>query len=197
MIVVVFYDPMETITPLQPFRTVGDWKCLMNGDTPKPGPYCTVSGIAYDKTGHFPILWRSNKVRSAKEAWSLPSGLHETGFTVFQQFGIELHEELGLNPVISTGQLVGMYENIACIDGYHWVINVQLMEVDDVNVLVNKEPDKHPKIEMAHISNLTQDEWWDQHAVWTPGLREFLYPARSWLQASITKKLTEKLPCGS
>lgn len=184
---------METITPLQPFRAIGDWKCLFkDNNTPKPGPYCTVSGIAYDKSGVFPILWRSNKVRSAKEAWSLPSGLHETGFTVFEQFGIELHEELCLEPMIETGKLVGLYENIACIDGYHWVINVQLMEVADVGALVNKEPDKHPEIQMAHISYLTQDEWWEKHAKWTPGLKEFLYPARFKIQTAVTKALTDK-----
>lgn len=176
---------METLTPLEPFRAVGAWKTLMKGEVPKPGPYYTVSGFAYDKTGRFPILWRSNKVRSAKEAWSIPSGLHETGFTRFQQFGIELHEELGLNPYIHTGIDVGTYENIACIDGYHWVIGVQLMEVENVDALVNREPDKHPRIEMVNYLELTNEKFWSEHHTWTPCLKEFIFTWRHDIQRAI------------
>jgi ADP-ribose pyrophosphatase YjhB (NUDIX family) len=187
---------MKQLTARQPFNP--PWKYLETERLnlgpgiarvcdPKPGPYCTVSGLAYDRTGHFPIIWRSDLVRSAKLAWSIPSGLHEVGFTVFEQFGIELHEELGLEPLIETGVLVGQYENIAQVDGYHWVINVQLMEVETLDNMTNKEPDKHPKIEKIHCSLLAEDKFWEGHGAWTPGLREFLYPIRFRLRDTITR----------
>jgi ADP-ribose pyrophosphatase YjhB (NUDIX family) len=147
-----------------------NWKKF---DVPKP--YVTVSGLALDCKGRFILMHRSAKVRSARDCWSLPSGLHECGKTMQEQFGEELKEELNLTPIITKNAMIGHYENIRpdglMHAGWHWVIFVMLMRVESLDPLVNKEPDKHDQIE---IVNIRQD--WITGRTWAPKLREFLVP---------------------
>lgn len=144
----------------------------------EPKPYVSVSGFAYDSTGRFPILWRSDKVRSAKNCWSLPSGLHEVGLTFQEQFATELKEELGLEPILSTGKILGVYENIAVVDNWHWCIAVLAMRVETLDTLVNKEPDKHSKIDFLTVFDLQYPLRKIYSMTWGPHLKEAILAHR-------------------
>lgn len=155
----------DTIEKIQPAGEA--WK-FRN----EPSPQVTVQGFAVDPQGRFPILFRNDKVRSAKNCWSLPSGLHEAGLNVFQQFAIELEEELGLEAInLERSKVLGMYENIAAVDSWHWVIIMVAVPVASLTPMTNKEPDKHSKLEIL-------TPWtWDETKIarqWGPGLGEWL-----------------------
>lgn len=145
----------------------GKWKSFA-----EPRPYVTVSGFAYDDAGQFPILYRSDKVRSAKNCWALPSGLHEVSLALEEQFGAELQEELGLEPVTGKGDIVGVYENIATVDSWHWVIVVMTMRVKTLDTIINKEPDRHTVIKNMPIESLMGEEILILN--WAPALKEAL-----------------------
>lgn len=162
-------------------QSVG-WKQLDGG----PRPYVTVSGIAYDSEGNFPLLYRSSAVRSAKECWSLPSGLHEIGLDVHAQFSIELAEELSLKTVDGTSELVGVYENIARIDGFHWVILLMTVKVETLSTLANKEPEKHSMIDIVPFTRLTHDPCLGKTS-WAPGLESALRTYHLDLHRSIVR----------
>lgn len=161
---------MSFILP-KPLNPDAAWKRF---DEPKP--YVSVSGFALDKHGFFPIMYRSDKCRSAKNCFSLPSGLHEIGLTLEQQFGIELYEELNLAPKIDTCEVLGTYENISTADGYHWVLTVMAIMVESLDSLLNKEPDKHPEIRKIHVSQLTDS--YIESLQWGPNLKQALYANR-------------------
>lgn len=159
---------MDHLTPIVPANG-GVWKMF---DAPRP--YNTVSGIAFDAEGRFPLLYRSDKVRSAKNAWSIPSGLAEIGFTSQQQFAIELAEELKLDVLDVTKTTIhGLYENIACNrpneDNWHWVISVLSVQVATLDTLINKEPHKHSEIRIVSAVDFDPGQ-----LVWTPGLGEWM-----------------------
>lgn len=123
-------------------------------------PHVSVSCFAVDHNGNFPVLWRSDKVRSAKNCWSIPSGLHEPGYTAPNQMCIELEEELGLKPMASTARFIGVYENIAACDSWHWVILIYAIGVESLDKIINKEPDKHSEIRiMSFDEALNLDPW--------------------------------------
>lgn len=148
-----------------------------------PRPYVTVSGLAMDSRGRHVLLHRSSKVRSARNCWSLPSGLHEVGLSMAEQFGQELREELNLEPIIQRHVFIGLYENIRPdgpnSPGWHWVIAVMAMRVESLQPLVNKEPDKHDQIE---IVSTHQD--WITGREWAPNLGYFLAAHRYQLRNS-------------
>lgn len=150
------------------------WKFLRDAEGQvEPRPYVTTSGLAVDPAGNFPILYRSDKVRSAKNCWSLPSGLHEIGSTLEEQFSTELREELNLevDPSCKTVK-VGVYENIARCDGYHWVIVLLVARVKTLETLVNREPDKHSEIKLVNFNQLNTNEFLE--LTWAPGLGDAL-----------------------
>ena len=137
-----------------------------------PRPYVTTMGICFDQHGNFPVQFRSDKVRSAKNAWSLPCGLHEVGYTLPEQLDIELWEELKLRIHISTAKIVGVYENLALVDGYHWVIVLMTTQLKThLSRLINKEPDKHSKIEIVNYMEAAKV----LNRPWTPGLGEAMH----------------------
>lgn len=157
------------------------WKSLV-----PPTPYVTVSGFAIGADGRFPILYRGPNVRSARCAWSLPSGLHVNGTPAVDHLYQELDEELGLSadPEIRRHRLIGAYENISPKDQFHWVILVFVVRVDDPSKFVNREPDKHPDIKLVSLPELIHD--WNpaatespRYAPWAPGLQEFIFDKRS------------------
>lgn len=149
-----------------------------------PKPNVTTSGFAFDETGRFPILFRGPNVRSARNIWSLPSGLHENGFTLAGQFCNELQEECNLTADPATARKIGVYENIApdmpedeSAAQWHWVIHILAVRVKTLETFINKEPDKHPEIKFITVSDLLDSL---QHDTWHPSLRTALlehYPA--------------------
>jgi len=156
-------------------------------------PYTTVSGIAFDSKGNFPLLHRSENVRSARNCWSLPSGLHEVGLTMQEQFSIELREEMGLITVPHTNRVISDYENIRPDGddkpGWHWVIKFMVVRVETLETLINNEPDKHDKIEIVnYLSN-----WWENRQ-WAPKLGEFIFANRDLITNKIEDLLMAKIP---
>jgi ADP-ribose pyrophosphatase YjhB (NUDIX family) len=139
----------------------------------EPRPYVTVSGIAIDDQGRFPLLHRSENVRSARNCWSLPSGLHEVGLTLREQFATELKEEMGLDAIQDKSVVIGAYENIRPDGpdkpGWHWVIFFLVMRVKTLDTLVNTEPEKHDKIDVVNF----RDQW-ASGRIWAPKLEEFI-----------------------
>jgi ADP-ribose pyrophosphatase YjhB (NUDIX family) len=130
-------------------------------------PYVTTSGFAVDEDGRFPILYRGPNVRSARNCWSLPSGLHEIGYTLGQQFEIELAEELNIDGVGQRYIQMFNYENISPADNWHWVINVGVIPVRcKFKDMVNKEPEKHTQLRLVTLTEM--------YAIpmtqWAPGL---------------------------
>lgn len=167
----------------------GNWKLLTDPTgNPRPVPNASVSGFAYDDRGYFPILWRSERVRSAKNCWSLPSGLHEIGLYLSEQFCEELKEELNLTPIEDTVKIVGTYENIALCDAYHWVIQLMTVKVETLSSIINKEPDKHTEFQIVHFSELLKDDMYKM--AWAPNLKEAIYSHRYQIVKAITESLT-------
>lgn len=150
----------------------------------EPRPYVTVSGLAVDIKGRFVLMHRSEKVRSARNCWSLPSGLHEVGLSMAEQFGQELREELNLTPIMAKHAMIGVYENIRPdgihLPGWHWVIAVMAMRVESLDTLVNKEPEKHDIIDIVSVH---QD--WISGKQWAPRLGEFLAFNRATIRQSV------------
>lgn len=114
----------------------------------RPAPHVSLALVAFDETGKFPVVFRSDKVRSVKNSWSLPTGLHEAGLTFGEQGAIELDEELGLTADPQTWRFLTVYENIVPQDDWHWVIVMGSMRVNDMSVLVNREPIKHSEVQL-------------------------------------------------
>ena len=121
-----------------------NWKCC-----PDLLPRPVVQGIPVDKNGSILVMHRSSRVRSAANVWSFPSGLHDIGETRQQCISRELHEEYGLDALACID--IGTYENIAGdapgLEQYHWVISVVGVLVEDVTQALNKEPNKHDRME--------------------------------------------------
>lgn len=149
---------------------IGQWKIRTEYDVAIPAPYVSTSGFAIDADGYFPILYRGPDVRSAKNCWSLPSGLHECGLTLAEQFSVELQEELALETV-KEATILGTYENIAAVDSWHWVIVVLAARVKTLKTMVNKEPHKHTELRKAHWSEIGSSAFLGLD--WAPGLGEF------------------------
>jgi ADP-ribose pyrophosphatase YjhB (NUDIX family) len=148
----------------QPVSPDGGWKT----DLPEPTPFTVVSGFALNANGQFLILHRSDAVRSAKNCWALPSGLHVRGLSKEAQFCNELKEEFDLNPVIESCLDVGSYENIALTDRFHWFIHVMAVYVHNLEDFVNREPDKHDQAKLMTLEDL------EYVGNWAPMLGEFI-----------------------
>ena len=150
-----------------------------------PVPNVTVSGFAVDPEGYFPLIYRGPNVRSAKNCWSLPSGLHECGYTLAQQFAIELQEELNIEADYTKTKIIGVYENIAAVDNWHWVITAMVVPVKTLSTMVNKEPEKHPEIRKVHYTELSDILKLD----WAPSLGPFLNDNYNIIRSAIIDRL--------
>jgi ADP-ribose pyrophosphatase YjhB (NUDIX family) len=102
-----------------------------------------------------------------------------------QQFAVELGEELNLEADPTRGKIIGVYENIAAIDKWHWVIAVFVMPVKTLDTMVNKEPDKHPEMRKVHYTQLTEILDLD----WAPHLGSFIRENASSIRNSIVSLL--------
>lgn len=128
-------------------------------------PRHVIQMIVMDAQDNILFLHRSDKVRSAKNVWSTPSGLHDIGETIEECGKRELYEEYGLEALPQSFELVGQYENIAGDENpphYHWVVSIYIVYVKNVWEAVNKEPDKHDIMLIEDLFNI-QGNWWDEH----------------------------------
>lgn len=140
-------------------------------------PRHVVQMFVHDENGLCLIMHRSNNVRSARNVWSIPSGEQEIGESVYAAIRRELYEEYGLEAKES--DLVFQYENIAGDENpphYHWVISVFVVVVEDVTVAVNREPDKHDKLEFPELFDVLHSLPWKGQHVFHPSLDTRLIP---------------------
>lgn len=117
-----------------------------------------------DKRFRLLLLHRSNNVRSAKNVWSLPTGLHDIGERIEACAARELHEEFGLDALPGHIKFLGQYENIAgdpdpIAEQYHWVITTLGVLVEDASLFVNKEPDKHDEVKLVKVGELAMPDF--------------------------------------
>lgn len=119
-----------------------------------PRPYSSVGGFIVTPSGKFPILHRSNEVRSVKNCWSLPTGNCEVGKLMTDQLITELHEELGLTAVANPIP-IGWYENISQEpdNWWHWIMHIYVLHVHEFTPK-NCEPKKHDQIKMITLDDL-------------------------------------------
>jgi ADP-ribose pyrophosphatase YjhB (NUDIX family) len=136
-------------------------------------PRHVIQMLVIDMEDNILFLHRSNKVRSAKNVWSIPSGEHDIGETVHACACRELQEEYGLTVIDS--HILKQYENIAGDaepPHYHWVISIYKVIVDDVHKAVNKEPDKHDQMLIINADKL-DISFFDTHQ-FHPSLHELI-----------------------
>lgn len=139
-------------------------KCL----TDQVLPHFTASVLFYHpKTRDTVLLWRTDKVRSAKNCLAIPSGLLEHGESFETSLVRELGEELGV-PAEMIGELRfhTLYRNQPG-DGFDWVIGVWSApchpDFDFFTSLNNAEPEKHevivwPLHMVARVARLELDQ---------------------------------------
>ncbi len=137
---------MNTTTEITPIK---DWK-----KTDEAVPRTAVQMICIDRQGGVLLIHRSDQVRSARNCWSFPSGLHDIGETLQQSCARELEEEFGLVAAPESFVQLGVYENIdgdpECKQPWHWVVNTFAVLVD-FTTITNKEPEKHDAFEYAPL----------------------------------------------
>jgi ADP-ribose pyrophosphatase YjhB (NUDIX family) len=139
---------------------------------PDPRPHLTVGALLIDDQDRTLIMHRSNKVRSAKDCWSLPTGLLDHGESIETAIAREVEEELGLR-VKQIGAMTTVGENQPG-DGFHWVLIYRVAYVDDVSRYVNAEPDKHDKIRTMKLSEL-RNAIMKKSLKFSPGLEAPVY----------------------
>lgn len=114
--------------------------------------------FVYDESGKVLVMHRSEKVRSARNVWSIPTGTHEIGESIASCLERELMEEFDLQ--VKHAALLDQYENIAGDEApphYHWVLSVYGVQVEDVTAAANKEPDRHDQMIFVPAADLTPE----------------------------------------
>lgn len=128
-------------------------------------PRFVVQMLPVDKKSNLLLMHRSDKVRSAKNVWSFPSGLQEVGEYWTAAAARELQEEYELE--VQRLRVISVYENIGGDDPsqpqYHWVILLVAALVDDVKAAVNKEPDKHDEMRIITIDEILDVEFTNRY----------------------------------
>jgi ADP-ribose pyrophosphatase YjhB (NUDIX family) len=120
-------------------------------------PRSAMQVIPVTEDGEILTIYRGPAVRSARNVWSFPTGLHDIGETLHQCADRELKEEFNLS-IIGNSELLGTYENIAPEQEsggpqYHWVMTV-LAAVVNKDEFENREPDKHTAYRWVDIRRL-------------------------------------------
>lgn len=101
------------------------------------------------------MMWRGERVRSAKNCLSTPAGLLEHGEPFEDGILRELHEEMAIerdNCFRLEFQTIYRNDNG---DGLDWVIGVWSVAVRDLQLVArNVEPDKHDYLVFMHLDDL-------------------------------------------
>jgi 8-oxo-dGTP pyrophosphatase MutT (NUDIX family) len=128
-------------------------------------PHFSCMSIPYDpETKKIAMMWRGERVRSAKLCLSTPAGLLEHGESFEESIVRELGEEMG----IPASQCMSirfhdLYRNDNG-DGYDWVIGVWSVAVESLaDNLRNMEPDKHDALilvpaDLVHLEEPTLND---------------------------------------
>jgi len=108
-------------------------------------PHVTVAALVLDQSRqHTLMIHRSPHVRSAKNCWSVPTGLLEHGEEIEPALLREVEEEVGL-PGGKVLRPTAVFGNV--VDGYHWVLILRAVVYPRVvDMWRNLEPDKHDRV---------------------------------------------------
>jgi len=123
---------------------------------PAPLPHFTVMAVPYDPiTRMVAMMWRGDRVRSAKNCLSTPAGLLEHGEPFEEGILRELREEMAIerdNCFRLEFQTIYRNDNG---DGLDWVIGVWSVAVRDLQLVArNVETDKHDYLVFMHLDDL-------------------------------------------
>ena len=124
---------------------------------PQALPHFTVMAVPYDPTTRMvAMMWRGDRVRSAKNCLSTPAGLLEHGEPFESGLLRELREEMAIEPEnCFRVEFQTIYRNDNG-DGLDWVIGVWSVAVPNLQVLArNVEPDKHDYLVFMSLDALT------------------------------------------
>lgn len=179
-------------------------------------PRSVVQTFVFDKEGRFLLMHRSNKVRSARNVWSIPSGVQDIGETQEETLVRELKEEFDLVPKAIL--LIGLYDNIAgdtvsycrfcdspshkehtchlletqiyqpAPEQYHWVISLFLVEVDSLLDATNMEPDKHDVLAIIQFDEILHDDFQTKYPM-HPTLTQWLTQHKEILYGTIVRQI--------
>jgi 8-oxo-dGTP pyrophosphatase MutT (NUDIX family) len=119
-------------------------------------PHFTVMAVPYDPiTKMVAMMWRGDRVRSAKNCLSTPAGLLEHGEPFEEGLLRELREEMAIEPDnCFRVEFQTIYRNDNG-DGLDWVIGVWSVAVRDLQLVArNVEPDKHDYLVFMHLDDL-------------------------------------------
>lgn len=156
-------------------------------------PQSAVQVLVIDRPGRLLVMHRSATVRSAPNVWSFPSGLHDIGEMQEDCARRELEEEYGLTDILGITRL-GLYENIAgdanAAEQYHWNVSVFAALVPDVEAAVNREPDKHDRMEFVHAHAICDKEFYAEHP-FHPSFERWIIP-RSQRVFDMMRELAQK-----
>lgn len=157
-------------------------------------PRFVVQMLPVDDKRRCLVMHRSNNVRSARNVWSFPSGLQDIGEHWPEACSRELREEYGLDA--QRLLISGIYENIAGDDEnydkpqWHWVILVVAVKVADVTQAINREPEKHDKMEFIDFETLLEDNFTSEY----PFHKSFIQFFKT-NRYGIVNKLEEVIQC--
>ncbi len=128
-------------------------------------PRTAVQVFAIDYDQRLLLLHRGPNIRSARNVWSFPTGLHDIGERIHEAAARELMEEVGLQA--RRAELISVYENIAgdsdAIEQYHWVMLIVCCIVDDVRKAVNIESDKHDDMQYVDMYSLGKESFFNTY----------------------------------
>lgn len=128
-------------------------------------PTTAVQALAVDYNQRLLLLHRGPNIRSAKNVWSFPTGLHDIGETIYECAARELKEETGLEA--KRAAFITLYENIAGDEGaekqFHWVMVMVACLVADVTLYQNLEPDKHDELKIIDYQELNHAKFFQSH----------------------------------
>lgn len=140
-------------------------------------PTPCIQVIPVDFNGAVLVHHRSDKVRSAKNVWSFPTGIIEYGETMRDAARRELKEEFEL--IGGAVMHLGCYENI--LDDFHWVLSVMGTVVPSVYDFKNMEPDKHDIVEAVHMTELMSSTFFKRYP--------FHQSFQNWINLDVITKL--------
>lgn len=149
-----------------------------------PVPHVAVIGVVHDGKSAL-IVKRGSGVRSARNCWSLPSGLVDVGETIREAFVREVMEETHVKAMHEWTRVIDCYENILHDEQWHWVMILMESVVDDLGTARNREPDKHDEVRTVKLDDL-YTMLFDEKEPWQDSMRKTL--SENWPKFSFYDK---------
>ena len=155
-------------------------------------PRHVIQMLVVDRRSRLLLIHRSDKCKSARNVWSLPSGTHEIGEHALDCVARELREEFELEAKVI--YLAQQYENIAgdpnVEEHYHWVITLFVVIVESLDHFCNNEPDLHDQVEFVPTVDVGTPEFLERFT-FHPSLTEMFQSTASYLRDAMESGIQE------